>query len=66
MVRVFNWNDVDVLFTFNFDLDLKLTFLQGHKILFKHYAIDGYHFVLSVSIITMKLNLDNHDNGRSV
>ena len=33
MVGVFSWNDADVLFTFNFDSDLKLTFFQGQKVL---------------------------------
>ena len=50
---VFSWNDVDVLFTFNFDifdLGLKLTFPNVTKDLdfFQHYAIDSYHFVLSI------------------
>ena len=31
LVGVFSCNDVDVLFTFNFDLDLKLAFSQDHK-----------------------------------
>ena len=50
MIGVFSWNDVDVLFTFNFDLELKFTFSQGFRILrfFEHYSIDGYHFVLNI------------------
>ena len=39
MVGVFNWNDADVLFTFNFDRDLKLTFFQGQKVLKLFYNI---------------------------
>ena len=54
---VFSLNDVDVLFTFNFDRDLKLTFSQGHKRFVQHYAIDGYHFVLGISHITIAIEL---------
>ena len=54
MVGVFSWNDVDVLFTFNNDLDLKLTFFQGHKIFrfFQHYTIDGYGTTLYLTYIS--------------
>ena len=59
IIRVFRWNDVDVLF--NLELDLKLPFSQSHKIpkICQHYAIDGYHFVLDIShrlvIIELKI-----------
>ena len=48
MVGVFDWNDLDVFFTFNVDVVVKLSLSQCHKILtfFQHHAIDGYHFVL--------------------
>ena len=50
MVGVFSWNDVDVLFTFNVDIYLKLTLPRSQKTsIFKPYAIDGYHFVLNIS-----------------
>ena len=59
MVGVFRWNYVDVLFTFNFYCDLRLTFSQGHKILkcFQQYAIDGYQFVLGISHRTIIIEL---------
>ena len=31
MVGMFVWNDVDMLFILNFDLDLKLILSQGHN-----------------------------------
>ena len=64
-MRVFRGNDVDVHCTFNFDLDFKLTFCQGHKRLrfFQRYAIDGYHFVLRISHSPIT---DHFDNGSSV
>ena len=48
---MFSYNYVDVLFTFNFDLSLKLAFSQY----FLHNFIDGYHFVL---IEPLQLNLE--------
>ena len=60
MVGVFSWNDVDVLYTFNFDLDLKLTFCQCHK---RHYAINGYLFILSISHKRHYLWVKSYDFG---
>ena len=52
MVGMFVWNDVDMLFILNFDLNLKLILFQGHKRhIFQHHAIDGCHFKLSLSIL---------------
>ena len=52
---------VDVFFTFNIDLELKLTFSQGHKWFFQDYAIGGCHFILGIE--PLQLNLDT---GRSI
>ena len=63
---MFSWNDVDVLFTFNFDDDLKLTFSKCPKDFYKGFqvcAIDGCHFLLNIHVHVFNrpisiLNLD--------
>ena len=66
MVGVFSWNDVDVLFTFNFDLDLILTFSHGDTDLdFVTSFFDGNYmcFVLRTSHIEpIQLNLHHGKN----
>ena len=44
MVGVFSWNVLCVFFTFNFDPDLKLSPMSQKT------AINGYHFILGLSI----------------
>ena len=65
MVGIYSWNDVDVFFTLNIDLELKLTFPKVTKDrFFQHYDIGGYHFVLSIETLLIEpLNLDT---GRSI
>ena len=61
LVGVFNWNYLDVLFTFNFDLDLILTFFQGHKDLyfFNFMPLTGTTSYSADLIDRLQLNLDN-------
>ena len=62
MVGVFSWNDVDVLFIFNFDPDIKLSLFQGHGRLrffnmislmgttsFSAYLTEPYKFELNLT-----------------
>ena len=61
MVGVFSWNNVYVLFNldqgqemlrfFNFNIELRLlTFTKVTKDFFQHQVINGYHFILSLSM----------------
>ena len=56
---MFSWNDVDVLVAFNFDLDFRLTFSQGQKILFSTlcHCLVPLHMNSAYLLEPLELNL---------